>query len=199
MRIMNLCTASRPRILFSEAFGNAFTFFRGMDPYLENPGLWPTCTIRSSQAIGTSWPLNCGPSTLSVSRSGPTWLTSRTPSCRCMCESGTLKWRVERGGKRRESLRKRGGTQLGLAEPVIATTWYEQEIHQAFLKIVDRSSDVVTVIEILSPRTRPLVGAGRRSFEEKRREVMYSPTHWVEIDLLPRAWPLFPFPGARPA
>ena len=83
-----------------------------------------------------------------------------------------------------------------VAEPVIATTWFEEEIHEAFLKIIDRESrDVVTVIEILSPTNKLPGSAGRQSFEQKRREVMNSPSHWVEIDLLRgnRGW--FPFPG----
>src|SRR5271157_698533 len=61
----------------------------------------------------------------------------------------------------------------------------EEEIHEAFLKIVDRESrDVVAVIEILSPTNKLPGTRGRESFEQKRREVMYSPSHWVEIDLL---------------
>ena len=75
--------------------------------------------------------------------------------------------------------------QLEVAEPIVATTWFEEEIHEAFLKIIDRESrDVVTVIEILSPTNKVPGSPGRESFEEKRREVMHSPSHWVEIDLL---------------
>lgn len=52
--------------------------------------------------------------------------------------------------------------QLEVAEPMIATTWFEEEIHEAFLKIIDRESrDVVTVIEILSPTNKNPGSAGR--------------------------------------
>jgi hypothetical protein len=76
-------------------------------------------------------------------------------------------------------------SQLDVAEPVIATTWFEEEIREAFLNIVDvESREVVTVIEILSPTNKIPNSPGLESFEQKRREVFYSPAHWVEIDLL---------------
>ena len=61
----------------------------------------------------------------------------------------------------------------------------EVEIHEAFLKLIDvRDRDVVTVIEILSPATKLTDSPGGQSFEQKRREIMSCPSHWVEIDLL---------------
>jgi Protein of unknown function (DUF4058) len=70
-------------------------------------------------------------------------------------------------------------------EPVVATTWFEEEVHEAFLQVIDGvSRDVVTVIEFLSPVNKRRGSPGRESFEQKRREVMHSPSHWVEIDLL---------------
>ncbi len=59
------------------------------------------------------------------------------------------------------------------------------EYHDTFLKVVERESgDVVTIIEILKPRNKVPKSPGRDSFEQKRREVMDSPIHRVEIDLL---------------
>lgn len=45
------------------------------------------------------------------------------------------------------------------------------------------TKEVVTVIEILSP-TNKRPGKGREAYKEKRREVLGSRTHLVEIDLL---------------
>ena len=45
---------------------------------------------------------------------------------------------------------------------------------------------VVTVIEILSPTNKVAGSRGRESYETKRQEVMRSPSHLVEIDLLRR-------------
>jgi hypothetical protein len=51
------------------------------------------------------------------------------------------------------------------------------------------TGEVVTVIEVLSP-TNKRPGAGRTAYEEKRREVLSSHTHLIEIDLLRRGEPM---------
>jgi hypothetical protein len=42
----------------------------------------------------------------------------------------------------------------------------------------------LTVIEVLSPTNKVAGSRGRASYEQKRREVMTSPSHFVEIELL---------------
>ena len=68
----------------------------------------------------------------------------------------------------------------------------------AKLKSIDfENKKVVTVIEVLSPSNKVLGSRGRASFESKRREVLDSSTHWVEIDLLrsgERVWTRRPLP-----
>ena len=61
------------------------------------------------------------------------------------------------------------------------------EIRQPFIEILDRESNmrVVTVIELVSP-TNKYAGPRRDSYVAKQREVLYSDTHLVEIDLLRR-------------
>jgi hypothetical protein len=52
------------------------------------------------------------------------------------------------------------------------------------------TEDVITLVEVLSPKNkRP--GEGRVQYEAKRRKVLASMTHLVEIDLL-RQWPPMP-------
>src|SRR5262249_1749618 len=76
-------------------------------------------------------------------------------------------------------------SQWGVAEPGGVTPGCGEELREAFQRITGRRSrDVVTVIEILSPTNKVPGSPGRESFERKRREVIYSPSHWVEIDLL---------------
>ena len=72
-----------------------------------------------------------------------------------------------------------------VCEPVVLTTLIEDEIHEARLEIIDANRQaVVTVIEILSPANKIVGSRGRASYEQKRKEVMTSSTHLVEIDLL---------------
>ena len=58
------------------------------------------------------------------------------------------------------------------------------EIHESYIAIVDRNSgrDIVTV-EVVSP-TNKYPGPGRDSYVTKQRELRGSTTHLVEIDLL---------------
>jgi hypothetical protein len=72
-----------------------------------------------------------------------------------------------------------------ITAPTIMTARFPEEIRQRYLEIRDSSSHaVVTIIEVLSPANKAAGAAGRRSFMEKRRDVMASPVHWIEIDLL---------------
>lgn len=83
-----------------------------------------------------------------------------------------------------------GGGAVALEEPLVMMTWLE-EVREAYLTIRDsKSREVVAVIEVLSPTNKLPGSPGWESFEQKRREVMESPTHWVEIDLLRqgRSW-----------
>ena len=58
------------------------------------------------------------------------------------------------------------------------------EIHESYVEIVDLSSKkVVTVIEVLSPANK-FPGPGRDSYLAKQRQVVYSSSNLVEIDLL---------------
>ena len=76
------------------------------------------------------------------------------------------------------------GSQLAVAEPVVCDT-ADVEITEARIHILDRNDrSVVTVIEVLSPANKVRKSNGGESFEQKRREVLRSPSHWVEIDLL---------------
>jgi hypothetical protein len=56
--------------------------------------------------------------------------------------------------------------------------------------------EVVTVIEVLSP-TNKYSGADREQYLTKRRQLLHSRVHFVEIDLL-RGGPRMPIPGLPP-
>src|SRR5271165_6036506 len=74
----------------------------------------------------------------------------------------------------------------------------EQTVEKVpYLEVRDRQGrELVTVIELLSPSNkRP--GNDREAYLAKRRELLRSPAHLVEIDLL-RGWPPMPQEG-RPA
>jgi hypothetical protein len=85
-----------------------------------------------------------------------------------------------------------GGAERPITQPTIVTARFPEEIRQRYLEIRDaRNHTVVAVIEVLSPTNKVASGPGHDAFGRKRRDVMASPVHWLEIDLL-RA-------GERPA
>jgi Protein of unknown function (DUF4058) len=160
--------------------------FPGMDPYLEDPDLWPDVhhnLISGSQGLLSA---QLRPNYI-VRVEERVYVTNEE-------EDDTVKRQmripdievVSRLGWEETSLSPRGEvSQLELVEPVVALTWFEEEIHEAFLKVIDvKTRKVVTFIEILGPANKAPGSPGRESFETKRTEVMRSPSHWVEIDLL---------------
>jgi hypothetical protein len=79
-----------------------------------------------------------------------------------------------------------GGTATAVAiAPVTLTLPDPRHERQAYLTILDREKgDVVTVLEVLSPTNKSTEGNGHRQYLEKRDEILESPAHLVELDLL---------------
>lgn len=95
------------------------------------------------------------------------------------------------------SLVERDGGRLGHGALGIldapAEIWLpEQDVEKVpFLEVRDRQGrDLVTVIELLSPSNKR-TGDDRQQYLAKRRELLRSPAHLVEIDLL-RGWTPMP-------
>jgi hypothetical protein len=77
------------------------------------------------------------------------------------------------------------GTELQVAEPIVITTLLDDEIHESRLEVLDSvNRSVIAVIEVVSPTNKVAGSRGRESYRAKRAEILASPSHWVEIDLL---------------
>lgn len=164
--------------------------FPGMDPYLERPSLWPDVhheLISETRAFlqGILRPKYY------VRVEERVYLTDedrpgrkdrpREPDVRI----------GERPGHAGGPFTPESAT--AIAEPVKLRFPTEEEIREAFLKVFDaENQQVVTVLEILSPTNKVAGSAGRLSFQQKRQEVLNSPSHWVEIDLLRLGTPSVP-------
>jgi hypothetical protein len=159
--------------------------FPGMDPYLEKPSLWPDVHHTLISGIRDALAAQLRPKYV-VRIEERAYITDesyetlkpqqRIPDVEVAARPGWEDAVFSPGSD---------ASRLQVAEPVVATTWFEEEIHEAFLKVIDlESRNVVAVIELLSPANKVPGSPGRESFEEKRREIMRSPSHWVEIDLL---------------
>jgi hypothetical protein len=156
--------------------------FPGMDPYLEDPGGW---VAFHNRLIGTlDEVLSAG--------LGPAFFVAQQ----------TAVYLIEPEGERHQPpivpdvfVADLAG-QLALPDgqvitpPVVVLARYPARVEQRFLEIRDmQDRKVIAVIEVLSPTNKE--GSGARQFDRERREVMTTPVHWVEIDLL-RAGVRFP-------
>ena len=157
--------------------------FPGMDPYLENPAIFPG--IHSRMIVYLADQI--------APRIRPRYAASVGE--RVYVESST------RGHShaiipdvwvRQTEFRSHndGGVDVATLPEVdspIVMEVPDLEIRQPYIEILDRESNmrVVTVIELVSPSNK-YAGPGRDSYVAKQREVLNSDTHLVEIDLLRR-------------
>ncbi|MGH7199832.1 MAG: DUF4058 family protein, partial [Planctomycetaceae bacterium] len=69
--------------------------------------------------------------------------------------------------------------------PVLCALPLNEDKRETFLTVREvETRKVVTVIEALSPENKRLDGKGRRKYLRKREQVLRSPAHLVELDLL---------------
>ena len=153
--------------------------FPGMDPYLEAPALWSSVHTRlivgMSDAIAALLPAG-----YAVDIEQRVYTTSPGDADRSSMEPDVFV-------VQEAAARYRAGR---LPSPVTPPTLVEPpetdpEIRDRFLEIRDsRTGQVITVIELLSPFNKRPGAQGYDAFQEKRRRIMASRTHWLEIDLL---------------
>jgi hypothetical protein len=158
-----------------------------MDPYLEDPGLWPDVHHRlisiASELLGE----RIRPKyyvrieeRVYISDEGDPARTEIMPDLPV----------IARPGSQGQVPQPSAMATLEVAEPVEVTTLLDDEIHEARLEVIDREQrQVVTVIEVLSPTNKVAGSRGQASYQQKRQEIRSSLTNWVEIDLLRRGVP----------
>jgi len=147
--------------------------FPGMDPYLENPQLWPG--IHNSLIVYVRNQLQPLLRPRYVARVEE----------RVYVEGSEQQYVPDALIRRAEKLERPVRGAIAEVEQPLVVLVPGVEIHESYIEIVDGRSGhrVVTVIELLSP-TNKLAGPGRESYLAKQRQVLDSRAHLVEIDLL---------------
>jgi len=161
-----------------------------MDPYLEAPSLWPDVHIRLMSIVGEQLTPLLAPTYLAeletqvvidrldddlqvvlpdVSVTSPE-VSTETPAAVAVAAPAPVRVRVP------------------LDVPTRLVSVYIRQRETARL---------VAVIELLSPVNKRR-GKGREAYLEKRRALLASPVHVIEIDLL-RSYPRMPFDDPLPA
>ena len=153
-----------------------------MDPYLEQPQLWPEFHNRLLVAI--------------ADRLGP----QLRPKYRVAIEKRVYQDAVEdlQIGRPDAAIFRTGSEQKlaphpqgqVLVEPVMVELPMPEEMTERFLEIREiDTGEVITTLELLSPSNKR-AGKGRQLYTEKRLKVLSSQTHLVEIDLIRAFGPL---------
>ena len=171
--------------------------FPGMDPYLEQPDLWPEVHSRLLVAIADCLGPQLRPKyrvaiekrvyediqgNLFVGRPDAT-----------LSKSQAFKPQLI------ETIPPGTKTNTAVMEPLIVELPMPEEIQERYLEIREVGTGiVVTALELISPSNKR-IGKGRQQYEEKRLKILASQTHLVEIDLI-RSFPSLPMRGVdRPS
>lgn len=174
--------------------------FPGMDPYLEDPALWPDVHARLIAQVAEALAPKLRPRyvarvelrTYLVEPDDPASELYLIPDARILERNA----RASTGGEAHEA-----GGGVAVAEPAAAmaievTGQVRSAARHRYLEIREpRSRQVITVIEIVSPANKVTGSAGRRSFRDKREEIGASDASWFEIDLLRQGTRTINVPG----
>lgn len=156
--------------------------FPGMDPYLENPTAWPNLHSRLIVAIANL----LGPQIRPKYRVVVEEAVYKRDETDQSVLIGVPDVSVRQSNNPRtkiEEFASNGSVAVASPNPVVVTVPIPDIVRQRYLEIRSlQTSDVIAVIEILSPVNKR--GVGRLKYENKRLEILKSQTHLIEIDLL---------------
>lgn len=164
--------------------------FPGMDPWLEDPALWPDVHARLINAL----------SDLLVPRLRPRYVVRIEERVYVDDEEDGDAHRPDLTIERAPAGSRGRAARPAAQAPILVPTVVRSTIKQRSLHVLTaRGRDVVTVVELLSPTNKrgPRTD-GRREYLGKRDEVLHSTAHLVELDLL-RAGERIPMRRALPA
>ena len=169
------------------------SIFPGMDPYLEYPAFWSSFHTRLIVAIAESLEPQLG-AEYYVEVESRTYQTDESdhelligiPDAIVFSRSVDDASR-EPGQANRDREQSTVATQTRPEKVMIPMP---VEVTERYLEVREMKSDrVITVIELLSPKNKRS-GEGREAYEKKRRAILSSGTHLVELDLLRGSKPM---------
>lgn len=149
--------------------------FPGMDPWLEQPPLWPDVHLELIAQIRRQLQRLVGPRYY-VAAEERVYLEA--PTERQFTPDNIVVVSPPRG-----SVATSPGGGVADEPTVLLVDEIEQREHYLEIREAGTGHRVVTVIEVLSPANKR-VGAGREEYLRKQADVLESPANLVEIDLL---------------
>ncbi|MGQ0600176.1 MAG: DUF4058 family protein [Anaerolineales bacterium] len=162
--------------------------FPGMDPYLENPALWPDVHNSLIAAVRE---------TLAPKLAPRYYIGLERRVYRLAPDDLIFVGRPDASVLSERTLREAAPPyeSPGVIEVTVPMT---DEVEESFLEVrTAAQGEVVTVLELLSPINK--LGAGRQEYLHKRDHIFKTRTHLVEIDLLRAGQPMPVIPPAAPS
>ena len=168
--------------------------FPGMDPYLEHPDFWPEVHSRLIVAIADFLVPKVRPNYRVAIEKRIYQITSTD------WDNSLLAGIPDIAVNRQSAEPETQVSQVTIAppnvQPITVTLPMPEQVKQSYLEVRDLvTGQVVTAIEVLSPVNKR-AGDGREAYLKKRRQILGSLTHLVEIDLL-RGWRPMPMRGSQ--
>ncbi len=150
--------------------------FPGMNPFLEEPDLWPTV---HGGLISLLW--------MDLNRNLPRGYVASIEERVYLIEPPTARYPDVQVTRRKRKRPRDAGVATAVleADPAIDIHFPATDFRESFVEIhlARKPGMLVSVIEILSP-TNKNPGRGRDLYLEKQQEMLASTAHFVEIDLL---------------
>ncbi|HSM80100.1 MAG TPA: DUF4058 family protein [Nodosilinea sp.] len=154
--------------------------FPGMNPYLEQPGLWPQVHNRLIVALAD----------VITPQVAPKYRVSIEERVYTTTDPLPLVGIADVALAQRGDAPHRSEPTVQLTAPRRVQVPLPVEVTERFLEVrLVQTNVLVCVIEVLSP-TNKRIGEGRTAYEAKRQKILASATHLVEIDLLRGGLPL---------
>ncbi len=151
--------------------------FPGMDPFLEEPGEWPDVHSRLITAISDALAARVAPDYIVRIEQRVYVTAADDPGRQAIAPDLYLVRGPDPGA--------RAAPAAAIAAPTIVAPLDDLEVRDRFIEILDaRNRAVVATLEVLSPANKTPEAFGREQFGRKRRAVLASGAHWIEVDLL---------------
>jgi len=167
-----------------------------MDPYLEQPALWASFHSRLIVALADAIESALQPEYY-VEVESRTYLSEGEGGLLIGIPDVVVAAKATPSPSLSES--RSPGSVSTQVQPQQVQIPMPEEVTERYLEIRDlETGDVVTAIEVLSPKNKQ-PGKGRIIYAEKRNQVLGSLTHLVEIDLLRRGKPFLPLADTAPS
>jgi Protein of unknown function (DUF4058) len=158
--------------------------FPGMNPYLEHPDLWAEFHNRLIVAIADDLAPSLRPQ-YRVAIEKRVYETWDSESLLVGIPDVSI-YRTQSDALPEQSV----SVLEPATQPVSVLLPIPEEVREGYLEIRDvKTGEIVTAIELLSPKNKRY-GEGRQAYETKRRRILGSQTHLIEIDLLRQGEPM---------